>query len=142
MRNHEPGSLAVRISFARVFGRGPDQGKLRPSLEITDGTSGRVLEIELTGEEIAELIAGSEVQAAADRVSGFKSLRDFGKYHKMTTVHVATEKGDYKTDDPYTLPHVSKAVDEIEAMGYVCDKPRRNNESKWVIIGRRYDDKP
>jgi len=141
MNDSKPGDLSVRIGFARVFGGGPDQGSLRPTLTITDSTSSKSLSIELTGEDIAELLAGGEVRASATRVTGFRGLRDFGKYHKMVTVHVPTRVGDYSAD-PHDLQYVMEKVDEIKAMGYVCDTPRRNNNSQWVIIGRRYDDQP
>lgn len=144
MRDDKPGDLGIQIGFARVFGDGSDQGKLKPSLQITDGTSGRNLEIELEPEHIAELMSGSEVRVTGDKVTGFRSLRDFGKYHKMVSVHVPTQKGDYRVEGRAVraLPYIAKAIADIEADGYRCDTPRRNNASQWVIVGRRYDDQP
>lgn len=147
MRDNKPGDLAIRMSFARMMGSGPDAMSVRPGIQITDGTSGKHLEIQLTPELLTELLAGGEARVSADKVSGFKGLRDFGKYHKMVTRYVTVERDDisYKKGeeiDPFTLPHIAKVVDEIEADGYVCDRPRRNNAGKWVIIGRKYDEKP
>lgn len=144
-KDNTPGDLSIRIGFARVFGGGADQGKLRPSLEITDGTSCKTIVIELDPADLAELMSGSAVDVTADRVSGFKALRDFGKYHKMISRTVKTEPGDHKAKtsaDMRALPHVAKAIAEIEADGYRCDSPHRNNAGLWVVIGRRCEDRP
>lgn len=144
MRDDKPGDLALRMVFARMMGNGPDAMNVRPALHISDGTSGLNLEIELTPSLLTELLAGGEARVAADKVSGFKRLRDWGKYHKMVTRLVPFERDDYGHDvnKASDLPHVAKMMAEIEADGYVCDRPRRNNARQWVIIGRRYDDQP
>jgi hypothetical protein len=140
--DHKPGDLSVRLSFGRVYGTGPDRGAIKPAIEITDQTSSRVLTIELTPTELVEMFTGGAAAVPADRVNGFKGVRRWGKYLHTMQMNVKTESGDHAADDPFKLPHVGKVVDEIEAAGYVADTPRRNNQGQWVIIGRKYADKP
>jgi hypothetical protein len=146
MRNeHKPGDLAVRIAFGRVYGGGPDQGMVKPSIEIEDQKSGKHLVIELTAGDIAELLAASRVEVPASHVRGFGGLRDWGKTHEMVTRTVKVEPNDWKVPSDSAkavraLPHVAKVIAEVEADGYRCDAPRRNNGGQWIIIGRRYVD--
>jgi hypothetical protein len=140
MRDDNPGDLGIRFGFGRVYGMGPDAGKIKPTLEITDGTSGRVLTIELTAEDWTEMLASGEARIPAARVSGFKGVRDWGKFHHMQTRYVAVKSGDRDEDDPRKLPHVAEVAQELARQGYQCDKPRRNNQGQWVIIGRKYTD--
>jgi hypothetical protein len=143
MRDRNPGDLAVRLVFSRVYGSGPDSGQVRPSIEISDGTSGLSLNIELTPHLLTEMLGGGSAEVTADKVQGFKGLRDWGKHLKTMSKSVSVEQGDYKhKDDPETLPHVAKAIAEITAAGYIPGTPRMNNAQKWVITGRRYDDQP
>lgn len=142
MRDDKPGDLSVRLSFGRVIGNGPDDGKIRPSLHIADGTSGRNLEIELTPAQLTEMLSGGAAQVTADKVRGFRGVQDWGKYHKIVTEYVPVASGEQYDASPYDLDHVAEAVRRIEAQGYVIDRPRRNNRRQWVIIGRRYDEQP
>lgn len=139
--DHKPGDLSARISFGRVMGNGPDSGKIRPSLSITCETSGLNLELDLTPEQLTEMLSGGAAQIAASKVSGFRGLARWGKYHQSISRTVATRVGDYSAD-PTTLQYVMEKVHEIEAEGYKCDTPRRNNKQQWVITGRRYVEKP
>lgn len=141
MREENPGDLSVRLGFGRMMGTGPDAGGIRPRLEIQDGTSGSTLTIELTAADLAEMLAGGAAFVTADKVTGFKGLSRWGKFMKLKTVHVPTEGGDYAVRGPEAvrLPGVAKAIAELEAEGYTCDTPSRNNAAKWVIHGRRYD---
>jgi len=138
----KPGDLSIRFGFARVFGGGPDQGELRPSLSITDGPSGKSIEIELNPADLAELMSGSEVQVTAAAVSGFRALRDFGKRHEMSTRTAKSEPGDYRhlrdTNKVKALPHVAAMIADLEDAGYRCDLPRLNNAGMWTVVGRRY----
>jgi hypothetical protein len=139
---YQPGDLSIRIGFAR--GYGADSGKVHPKVEITDQTSGLHVELQLTAEQLVDMLGGSEAQVPAAKVSGYRGVRNWGKYLHIKTATVKTKPGDYKLGeaDPRELPHVAEAVAEIEAAGYRCDTPRRNNGQQWVIVGRRYDDTP
>lgn len=145
-RDEKPGDLSVRMVFSRIMGIGPDAMKVRPRICISDGTSGLTLEIELTPELLTEFLAGGEARASAERVTGFKSLKNWGKFLKVVMKHVPIEPGDYAMTgdpiDPRSLPHVAAMISDIEADGYVCDVPRRNNNRQWVVVGRRYDEQP
>jgi hypothetical protein len=144
--DYKPGDLSVRLQFGRVYGGGPDRGKIKPGIEIVDECSGKQINIELTAEQLAEMLGGGAAQVDADKVSGFKGLRDWGKTQEMVTRMVDVDLGDWKVreDDKAarTLPHVAAVIAEIEADGYRVDAPRRNNNGKWVLIGRRYVEKP
>jgi hypothetical protein len=138
----KPGDLAVRLSFARTMGNLGGNSVI-PRLEVTDQTSGSTISIELTAEQITEMLAGGSAGVTADNVTGFKGLARWGKYQKITSRTVPVESGDYKFHEtPLVLPHVMAAVRAIEAYGYEADTPRRNNAQQWVIVGRRYDDEP
>lgn len=142
MRDDKPGDLGIRLGFGRVIGTGADAGKIKPSLEVTDSCSGRTLTIELTPEQLAEILASGEARVTADKVSGFKGIRDWGKYHKHMTMKVASKGGDYaKANDPLALPHVALAVAEVERAGYKAEKPSLSHGT-WRVTGRRYDDTP
>lgn len=147
MRDANPGDMSVRIGFARVYGGGEDQGALRPSLQITDGTSGLTITLDLTAADIAELMAGSDVRVTADKVTGHRGARDWGKYHKHQTLSVSTQPGDHKLRDRDSaairaLPHVAPLVAQLEADGYRVGTPTRDNTGKWRVTGRRYDAQP
>jgi hypothetical protein len=150
MRDSKPGDLTIRMGFARMMGMmgtGPDAMSVRPSIQITDGTSSKQLTIELTPQLLTEMLAGGEARVTADKVSGFGGLQDFGKYHQMAARYVPVQNGDVSRKkgeeiDPRTLPHVAAVLKELEADGFTCDFPRRNNQAKWVIIGRKYTAKP
>lgn len=147
MKDSNPGDMSVRIGFARVFGGGPEQGQLRPSIQITDGTSGLTLELNLTAADIAELISGSEVRVTANDVTGFGGVQQWGKYRKHKTLRVETAPGDYKLKDRdgaaiRALPHVAPLVAELEADGFRVDTPTRDNSGHWRVTGRRYDEQP
>jgi hypothetical protein len=136
----KPGDLAVRLAFSR--GMSSTTGVF-PHLEVTDQTSGSTIDIRLTAEQITEMLAGGTANVTADKVTGFKGLSRWGKYHKVTSRVVPGQSGDYDSKDhPETLPHVAAAIEEIEAEGFVCDKPRRTNAGDWAVFGRRYDDQP
>lgn len=141
----QPGGLRIRIGFARIFGGGgPAQGQLKPSLEITDASSGRTVTVELSGADIAEMLSGSEVTVPAENVSGFKAFRDFGKVHSMQTRSAKSEPGDYRvlrdTAKVKALPHVAAMIADLESLGYRCGLPSLNNSSVWTVHGRRYDE--
>lgn len=141
MRDSKPGDLSVRLSFSRIMS--PKAEGIFPCLEITDGTSGLCLMIELTAAQIAEMLAGGAAEVTADKVAGFGSVGNWGKYLKTMRVLVDVEHGDYIGNaDPAALPHVAAAIAEVESAGYRCNKPRRNNAMQWVVTGRRYDDRP
>lgn len=138
-----PGDLSVRISFARIYGGGPDQGKLRPAIEISDGTSGKTLTLEITPEQLADMLSGSAAQVPADQVRGFTGLKKWGMYRETVQRVTATRPGDYAhRDKPHELEHVAHVIEQIEAEGYTCAEPRMNNAGKWVIVGYRYGEKP
>ena len=140
MRDDNPGDLGVRLSFARVYGPGVDAGAIRPSLIITDGTSGKNVEMELTPEDLAEIFAGGQARVAADKVHGFKALRDFGKFHHHMQLTVKSKADDYThQDDPSELPHVMEAMSRIAAAGYTVEKPSLSH-GQWRVIGRKYTD--
>lgn len=140
--DYKPGDLSVRLGFGRVYGTGPDRGNIKPHLEITDQCSGKTLTINLTPEDLAEMLGGGAAQVLADAVIGFKGLRDFGKKHEMVQRVVKTQSGDYNFQDGdkqiRKLPHLAPVIAELEAEGYRADTPRRNNSGGWVVIGRRY----
>lgn len=140
----KPGDLSVRLSFATVMGNVPEGGsRVRPRLEVTDQTSGKTINIELTAKQIAEMFAGSAAEVTADQVTGFKGLAHWGKYQKIISRTVPSQPSDYKfREHPLVLPHVMAAVRAVEADGYTAEAPRRNNEGQWVVFGRRYDDRP
>jgi hypothetical protein len=140
---YQPGDLSIRFSFGRVYGTGPDRGKIRPGIEITDQTSGLTLTLNLTPEDLAELFAAGAAQVPAASVHGFKGVSQWGKYLHIMTVNVKSESGDYAhKGKPRSLPHVAAGIAEIEAAGYVADTPHRNNQNQWVITGRKYEPKP
>lgn len=142
MRNDNPGDLSVRIGFSRPYGAGGDANRVRPAIEIIDGTSNKRIEIELTPQQLTDMLSGSEARVPADKVTGFKGLKDWGKYHKFMIEVVPFETGDHAhKGSPGMLPHVQKVVSRIEAAGYRVDTPRRNRDG-WQVIGRRYDDQP
>lgn len=139
----KPGDLSVRLAFGRVYSTGADQGKIKPSLEITDRTSGEQLTIEITGEQLTEMLAAGAAEVSADKVQGFRRLSRWGKYLKTTQRTVKTRPDDYAfKGDPATLPHVAPAIADLQSQGYDPDRPRRNNAGQWAIVGRRYDDQP
>lgn len=139
---YQPGDLSVRIGFGRVMGNGPDAGTVKPTIEITDQTSGNSLQIEITAKDFTDLMSGGGVEVPRDRVSGFKGLSRWGRYLKIRHKVVPSGSGDYlvKTD-PLELPHVADAVAEIEADGFTCDKPSLSH-GNWRVVGRRYDETP
>src|ERR1051325_825818 len=139
--NYQPGDLSVRFKFNRTIGNGLDVGKVTPSVEITDQTSGLSIEFELTAEQLTKLFAGSAAEISADKVEGFKDIKNWGKRLKIAQRYVQIESGSWPRDSR-KLPHVAKVIAELESEGYGCDKPYRNNAGKWVITGRRYDDQP
>ena len=141
---YKPGDLSVRLSFGRVYGTSANRGQIKPAIEITDQTSGRVLIIDITAAELAEMLGGGAAEVPADRVQGFRGVGKWGRYLKTTQRLVKGQTGDYEIKDGEgaKLPHIAKVIAEIEADGYRCDSPRRNNSGQWVIIGRRYDEKP
>jgi hypothetical protein len=139
----KPGDLAVRLSFARALGFRSDRPAVSPRLEILDQTSGSTIEIELTAEQLTEMLSGGSADVTADKVTGFKGLGRWGKFQKTISRTVPGQPNDYKfRDHPENLSHVMAAVEQIEADGYVCDTPRLNNARQWVIFGRRYDGQP
>lgn len=138
----KPGDLSVRLGFARINSLDPETDRVRPSIEISDHTSGLTLRIELTAAQLAEMLAGGSAEVSRSDVTGFGGLARWGKYLKIITAQVPAQLGDLKTGDPRTLPHVAVAIRELEADGYTCGTPRRNNTRQWVITGRRYDDEP
>ena len=145
--DHKPGDLSVRLSFGRVYGTGSDRGQVKPGIEITCQTSGKKLTIELTPEDLAEMLAGGAAEIPTDRVNGFQGVHDWGKDHVLVTRKVKTEADDYKLrygahGQPRQLPHVAKVIAEIEADGYKAADPRRDNTGHWVIIGRKYEARP
>lgn len=143
MKDNVPGDLGVRFSFGRVYGNGPDRGEIKPSLEITDATSGKVLKIALTAEDIAEMLAGGAARVEAANVQGLKGLNDWGKFQHHKTIYVPTKSDDWKVTDrdkPTDLPHVALAVQSLKQEGYRADRPHRNNRGQWVVIGRKYTD--
>lgn len=140
--DHQPGDLSARLTFGRVFGTGPDAGQTRPILSITCETSGLTLELPLTAAQLADMLSGSAAYVPTDKVSGFRGIKNWGKYSRHVTRTVAAQQGDYATKiDARKLPHLASVIAEIEADGYRCDMPRRNNGGQWVIIGRKYVDK-
>ena len=140
---YKPGDLSVRLSFGQVMGIRADLTSERviPRLEITDQTSGKTVNIELTSRQLTEMLAGSSAEVTADHVTGFKGLAQWGKFQKVVTRTVKTQMGDFNAD-PMTLPYVAEVIAEFEADGYTCDVPRRNNSGQWVLFGRRYDNQP
>jgi hypothetical protein len=143
----KPGDLAIRLGFGRVYGSGPDRGQVKPHIEIADQTSGKILTIDLTADDLVEMLSGGAAMVPADRVSGFRGVATWGRYLKTITRKVKTEGDDYKLRDgdlrkAAQLPHVAKVIAEIEADGYACDTPRRDNTMHWVLIGRKYDVQP
>lgn len=137
MRDSNPGDLSVRLSFAQVLD--PGGGRIRPTIAVTDGTSGCTLEIELTPEQLTAILSGSAAEVTADKVSGFLGIQNWGKRHELMTKTVKTQQGDWLPGtNPRKLPHVAAAVQEVEDAGYRTDRPRRNNAGMWVVIGRRY----
>jgi len=74
---------------------------------------------------------------------GFRGLRDWGKYLHTMQVTVKVQNGDYNFEGvPEDLPHVSKAIAQLQDAGYKVGAKVKNHGGQWVIIGRRYDDKP
>lgn len=148
MKDRKPGDFTVRIGFGREFGGGEDQGMLKPSLAITDGTSRLTLTLKLSAADIAEMLNGSEVRIDAEQVTGFQGVKNWGKYHRHATRTVKTEPGDYKFgysdgEAIRKLPHIAPIIAELEADGYrVVGTPSRDNSGLWQITGRRYDDQP
>lgn len=137
MRDSNPGDLSVRLTFGQVLGSGA--GAIRPTIAVTDGTSGCTLEIELTPEQLTAILSGSAAEVTADKVSGFLGIQNWGKRHELMTRTVKTQQGDWLPGaNPRKLPHVAAAVQEVEDAGYRTDRPRRNNAGMWVVIGRRY----
>lgn len=140
-----PGDLSVRLAFGQTYGMGPERGKVSPRLEVTDQKSGRQLEIDLTHEDLVEMLAGGAAEVPADRVTGFRGVRDWGKTHVHVTRLVTTQPSDWNIregEGARKLPHVAAVIAEMEADGYRCDAPRRNNGGQWVLIGRKYEDLP
>lgn len=137
-----PGDLSVRMSFVRVMGRGPDSGKVMPTIEVTDQVSGALIRMQLTAEQLTEMLCGGAADVSADKVTGYRGIRHWGRYQKVDQRLVDTQMGDYNVSDPKSLPYVAEAIAELEADGYEVATPRRNNSSKWVIFGRRYDEHP
>lgn len=143
--DEEKGSVSVRLSFGRVYGSGPERGKIKPSLEVSDATSGASLTVDLTEADLAELFAGGAAHVPAVRVSGHRHLGRWGRYSKHVQRMVPTVVGDYDTKEAgaiRALPYLAPVISELEAEGWTVETPRRNNSSKWVIIGRRYDETP
>jgi hypothetical protein len=141
---YTPGDLGVRIAFTRSFGLSEGSRQVHPTIEIRDQTSGKTLEIELTAEQLAAVLSGSEAQVPALRVTGFKGVAQWGKYHKSVSQGVKMAADDYRVegDAIRKLPHVAQVIAQMEADGYTVERPRQNNARMWVIIGRRYDDQP
>src|SRR6185369_4844617 len=134
----KPGDLSVRIAFGRVYGTSPERGRVKPSIEITDQTSGLHLTVELTAEDLTEILAGGAAEIPVARVSGFKGVGRWGKYLHTMTINVKAENSDYAhKGKPNELPHVAAGIAQVEAAGYIADTPRRNNQSQWVITGRK-----
>lgn len=145
--DYKPGDMSVQLAFGRIFG-GPDQGQIKPHLSVTDQTSGRSITINLTAEDLAEMLAGGTANIPADRIIGYKSTKVWGKYPKIKKLTVKTQGDDYKLRDgdlgtkAPLLPHIAPAIAQLVADGFVPDAPRRNNSGEWVLVGRRYDDNP
>lgn len=139
---NKPGDLSARISFGRWMGNGPNAGKVCPRLSITCETSGLGLELELTPEQLADMLSGSAAQVSATEVHGFRGIKNWGRYSKHVTRTVPVKIDDYKSaGSPRKLPHVAPVIEELEADGWRVDVPRRNNGAQWVITGRKYVDK-
>lgn len=139
---YTPGDLSVRLSFPTTMNT-LDGDRIRPSLEIVDQTSGRAMQIDLTSDQLVRMLSGGSASVSADQVSGFRGLDQWGKYLGVTSRAVPTRSEDYKfKGDPASLPQVAEAIRELEAEGFTCDAPRRNNASQWIIVGRRYTDQP
>jgi hypothetical protein len=143
----KPGDLAIRLGFGRVYGSGPDRGQVKPHIEIADQTSGKILTIDLTADDLVEILGGGAAMVPADRVSGFRGVATWGRYLKTATRRVKSVGDDYRLRDgdlakARSLPHIAYAIAELEADGYSCDTPRRDNTQHWLIVGRRYDEQP
>lgn len=141
--DRKPGDLSARLSFSHGMSFGPDGRKIHPHLLITCATSGFVLELNLTPEQLTDMLSGGAADVPADKVSGFKNVKLWGKYEQVQTRTVDTSPRDYAfKGDPRELPHLAPVIAEMEADGWRVDRPRRNNSSKWVLIGRTYVDQP
>jgi hypothetical protein len=138
---NQPGDLSARISFGRVMGTGPEAGTIRPTLSITCETSGLNLELNLTPTQLVDMLSGSQAVVPAEMVSGFRDIKNWGKYSEHVTRTVYVQSGDYRSDTPSTLPHVAPVIAELEAEGWRVDTPRQGGGGKWVIIGRKYVDR-
>jgi hypothetical protein len=136
---NQPGDLSARISFGRVMGTGPEAGTIRPTLSITCETSGLNLELTLTPTQLVEMLSGSQAQVLAENVSGFRDIKNWGKYSEHVRRAVPIQTGDYAHEgNPRALPHLAPVIAELQDDGWQVDTPRRDNGGKWIIVGRRY----
>lgn len=137
-----PGDMSARITFPRTMGIGPDSGKVTPTLEITDEVSGSTIRLDLTPEQLTDMLSGAAAAVPAAKVSGYPGVRNWGRYQKVTSRTVPVERDDHKATEAASLPHVAMAIHELEADGFEADPVRRNNAGQYVIFGRRYDELP
>jgi hypothetical protein len=137
-----PGDMSARISFPRTMGTGPNSGKVHATLEVTDEVSGGTIRLDLTPEQLTDMLSGSAAEVSASKVSGYAGVRNWGRYQKVTSRVVSVERDDHKAAEAASLPHVAKVIAELEADGFKVDPVRRNNAGQYVIFGRRYDDLP
>lgn len=136
--DQKPGNLSARITFGHV-----GSGEVRPALSITCETSGLNLELELTPVQLTEMLSGSTAYVPAEKVSGFKGIKLWGKYSQTMKQTVDTSPRDYVFNgDPRELPHLAPVIAEMEDHGWRVDTPHKNNGGKWVLIGRKYVDQP
>jgi hypothetical protein len=121
--------MKIKVHFLMTYPRG---GNKCISINIRDATSGELLlDAEISPEAWLDIMSSTHAEINGDTSS---NLDRVGKKHSCESFAFPIQDGDGK----YPSRLKAEIAKLLNAGWHEVDAPRRNNQSQWVLVARKW----